>query len=164
MKIYEIDQAIEQLIADSIDQETGETNLDLEALDALQLERGKAVENLALYFKNLMAEAEAIKAEEDKLKKRRESTLKTAERVESYLTYVLQGEKFKTPRVVVGYRTSSSVEVGDGFVEWAAKNAPNLLRTTTKTEPDKAAIKDALKNGEDVKCAAMISKTTMSIK
>lgn len=165
MKIFEIDAEIERLIEDSVDPETGESNLDFDAVESLQMERAKAVENLALYYKNLCAEAEAIEAEEKNLAKRRKVTENAAERVRGYLEYVLKGERFKSPRVIVSYRNTPSVSLDDEvFMAWAAENSPSLIRTTVKTEPDKAAIKDALRNGEDIKGAALVIKTTLNVR
>ena len=165
MKIFEIDAEIERLIEDSVDPETGESHLDFDAIESLQMERAKAVENLAMYYKNLCAEAEAIEAEEKNLAKRRKATENAAERVRGYLEYVLKGEKFKSPRVVVGYRSMPSVTIDDDiFMAWAAENSPSLIRTTVKTEPDKAAIRDALKSGEDIVGASLVVKTTLSVR
>ena len=63
--IYEINQAI----MDCLDPETGEI-LDMEALEALQMDRVQKAENVACWRKNLMAMIASIKAEEDALKKR----------------------------------------------------------------------------------------------
>ena len=58
MKLYEIDNAI----LDCIDLETGEV-IDTERLDALNMERDAKIENVVLWIKDLMAEANAIKVE-----------------------------------------------------------------------------------------------------
>lgn len=163
MRIYEIDAAIESLIANSVDEETGEILVDPEQLDALQMERDTAVENLALYVKNLSAEASAIKAEEEKLAKRRKSTEKTAESAKKYLEYALRGEKFKTARVAVSYRKSAKLELADGFLEWAKLNAPELLRVK-EPEADKDAIKAALKGGAVINGATLVENTSIQIK
>lgn len=163
MKIYEIDAAIEQLIAESVDEETGEVLIDPQKLEALQMEREKAVENLALYYKNLMAEAEAIKTEEENLAKRRLSTVRAAERAESYLTFVLGGEKFKTPKVQVSYRTSQKVKLDNDFVEWAQVHAPDYLKYR-EPEANRAAIRAALKSGVQIKGAALEENVNIQIR
>lgn len=60
--IYEIDQQIMQCI----DFETGEI-VDAEKLNALQIEKDKKIEGIACWIKNLNAEAQNIKAEEQAL-------------------------------------------------------------------------------------------------
>lgn len=163
MKIYEIDAAIEQLIAEGMDEETGELLCDFEKLDALQMERNKAVENLAMFYKNLMAEAEDIKVEEAALKKRREATVKAAERAEEYLKYVLCGEKFKTARVAISYRKSVKVELANDFVAWAKENAPQYLKWK-EPEADKREITAALKSGVEISGATLAESVNMTIK
>ena len=163
MTIYQIDKEIEELIASSIDEETGELLFDTDRLEELQLARDEKVENLACLHKNLVAEAKAIKAEEEALAKRRKSVESEAERTKAYLEYVLNGENFKSARCAVGHRSSESVEVGDGFVDWAKKNSPDLLRVK-EPEADKTAIKSLLKSGSIIPFASLVKKTTIQIK
>lgn len=56
MTLYEIDQAIQGLV----DPETGEL-MDYEAFAALQMDRDAKIENMALWYKDLMADAMAAK-------------------------------------------------------------------------------------------------------
>lgn len=141
MSIYDIDSAIVSLI----DAETGEVS-DEEAFDALQMERDKKVENIGLYFKDLTAEAKAIKEEEASLAARRKSVEAKAERLKKLLDYALQGQKFSSPRLKVSYRKSSTVELAEGFTDWAMSNADDLL-TYSDPKPNKTAIKAAIKDG-----------------
>lgn len=141
MSIYDIDAAIVSLI----DTETGEVP-DEEAFDALQMERDKKVENIGLYFKDLQAEAKAIKEEEASLAARRKSVEAKAERLKKLLDYALQGKKFNSPRLKVSYRKSSTVELAEGFTDWAMSNADDLL-TYSDPKPNKTAIKAAIKDG-----------------
>ena len=70
MKLYEIDPAIDALIEKLIDPETGEIT-DTSAIEALEMEKAKKIENLACYIKNLTADAAAYKAEKDAFPARR---------------------------------------------------------------------------------------------
>jgi len=162
MTIYDIDKAIADLLA--VDEETGEvTLLNAEAFEALQMERERKAENLALACKNLTAEAAAIKAEEANLKKRRETVEAQASRAIEYLAYVLNGEPFKTPKVAVSYRKTQSVKFDPEFMEWAKNNAPGLLREK-EPEADKTAIKQAIKDGITVPHAEIVTNISMLIK
>lgn len=163
MKIYEIDQAIEDLIAESIDEETGELLIDEEKLNALQMEKDKKIENLALFIKNASAESAAIKNEEAALASRRKALDNSIDRAKQYLEFVLKGDKFKTARVVVSYRNSTSVTLDDRFLEWAQQTGNAFLRIKPP-EPDKKLIGDALKRGELVPHASLTTNTTMTIK
>ena len=141
MSIYDIDAAIISLI----DTETGEVT-DEEAFDALQMERDVKVENIGLYFKDLTAEAKAIKEEEASLSARRKAVENKAERLKHLLDYALNGDKFSTPRLKVSYRKSSTVELKEGFTAWAEEHADDLL-TYLEPKPNKTAIKAAIKDG-----------------
>lgn len=141
MSIYDIDAAIVSLI----DTETGEVS-DEEAFDALQMERDKKVENIGLLLKNTVAEAKAIKEEEASLAARRKTVENKAERLKHLLDYALNGDKFSSPRLKVSYRKSSTVELSEGFTDWAMSNADDLL-TYLEPKPNKTAIKAAIKDG-----------------
>ena len=58
MNLYEIDAAITALV----DPETGEVS-DFDAFDQLSMARDQKIENMALYYKKLVADAGAYKAE-----------------------------------------------------------------------------------------------------
>lgn len=158
MKLYEIDQAIESLI----DPESGEI-LDIDCFAELQMEREQKIENMALWVKNLNAEADAIKAEVESLTGRERSARHKAKRLLSYLTSILEGEKFTTSKVAITFRKSSSVEIDDGFVEWAKENNPALLRTK-EPEADKTAIKGFIKSGKEVPFARLVENQSVQIK
>lgn len=164
MRLYEIDAAIERLIADSIDEETGELLIDPAELEALQMERDAAAEGLALYVKNATAEAQAIRAEEIKLAERRRAREKAADRARRYLELSLKGDALETARVRVSYRRSTAVELDAyRFLEWAKKDAPGLL-TVPEPAPDKKAIADALKAGAAVPFARLEERQNIIIK
>lgn len=141
MSIYDIDAAIVSMI----DTETGEVT-DEEAFDALRMERDKKVENIGLLLKNTVAEAKAIKEEEASLAARRKAAENKAERLKHLLDYALNGDKFSSPRLKVSYRKSSTVELAEGFTDWAEVHADDLL-TYLEPKPNKAAIKEAIKDG-----------------
>ena len=108
MKLYEIDIAIQALIDGAVDEETGEVKeIDREELGALQMEREKKLEGVALGVKNLSAEAAAIKAEEDRLEKRRKVLENKADRLKAFLMENIGSEKLETARVKVSVRQSS---------------------------------------------------------
>lgn len=163
MRIYEIDQAIEDMIANAIDPETGELILDNEALDALQMERDQKIENLALYVKDLTATAKAIRDEERALAERRQAIEKKSARLQQYLTYALQGQKFSTPRVACSFRRSETVECGPEFIEWAKKNDVSLLRQK-EPEVNRTEIKAKLKAGMTIPYTALVEKQNLTIK
>ena len=94
--LYEIENAI----LECVDLETGEI-IDPEKLDALEMEREKKIESVILWRKDLLAEAEAVKKEADTLSKRAKSCESKAEQLKNYISYALNGAKFKTDRCSV---------------------------------------------------------------
>ncbi len=163
MNIYEIDKTIEELIAASIDPETGELLIDDAALDELQMERTAKVENLALYIKNSAALAAGIRQEEKALAERRQAIERKVDRLKRYLDYALGGQKFTTEKVACTFRKSESVEIAPEFIEWAAANDASLLRMK-EPEADKTAIKKLLKDGAEIPYASLVTKQSITIK
>ena len=140
MTIYEIDNAI----LNCIDEETGEV-IDTEQLDKLQMERDTKLENVACWIKELKAEAEAIKAEKQILANRQKVAENKAESLKKYLAYALDGKKFSTARCAVSFRNTESVEITPEGLEALMKEHDELL-TYKEPEPNKTAIKNAIKN------------------
>ena len=140
MTLYDIDNEI----MNCIDMETGEV-IDTEKLNDLQMERDAKIENVALWIKELKAEAEAIKNEKQSLADRQRVAENKAESLKNWLAYALNGEKFKTAKCSISYRNSESVEVTEEGLEALMRDHDDLL-TYKAPEPNKKAIKDAIKN------------------
>ena len=161
MRLYEIDVELDALLS-NVDEETGELLIDAEAIDALMAERQTVLEDLACEIKNIAADVAALRDEETALAERRKRLVKKADWLKGYLEAALAGDKLNTPRVVVSYRKSKAVEVGDAFFPWAAAHAGYLRYSDP--EPDKKAIGDALKRGEEIPGAQMVERVSMTIK
>ena len=155
MNIYEIEQAI----MDLVDPETGEIT-DFDALDALSMARDEKIENVALWIKNLVAEAKAIREEEKSLAERRKAAENKAESLEKYLEQTLSGEKFSTAKVAISYRKSKAVEIADEatFIKAGAYLVPQDPKI------DRKAISDALKTGAIVNGAELVERNNIQIK
>ena len=158
MSIYEIDDAITSLV----DMETGEID-DEKRYDELQMERTQKIENIGCYYKNLTAEAKAMKEEEANLAQRRKAVENKAERIKALLVYALKGEKFESPKVRCGYRKAKSVQVDDSFVAWAREHADDLL-TFKEPTPDRKAIKAALEDGREIEHAEIVTNESLQVK
>ena len=157
MTLFEIDKAILDFQFE-VDEETGEI-LNTQDLDELQMARDTKIENIGLWIKNLNAEANAVKAEKDAMADRQKRLEKKAESLKNYLTYILDGQKFSTPRVAMSFRRSESVNITDEY------SVPDeYLTVTTMTKPDKKAIKDAIKGGKEVAGAELVTKSNLQIK
>lgn len=158
MTIYEIDQAIMRCV----DLETGEI-IDTEKLDKLQMEKEKKLENVACWIKDLKAEAEALKNEKLALAERQRVAENKAESLKKWLAYALQGEKFKTSKCAISFRKSEAVEVTDEGLNNLMKEHDELL-TYKAPEPNKTAIKQALKDGLSVAGVQLVQNTSTIIK
>ena len=156
MTIYEIDSRIQEFMNAMVDPETGELleDLDFSELEALQMARDEKVANCLLAYKNLNAEAAAIRAEMANLEKRAKRLENRANGFYNYADYCLAGSEFNDPRVAAKYTQSKTTEVSADFLEWAALNGrQDLIRQkpAPAPEPNKTAIAKAIKAGEDLK-------------
>ena len=158
MKLYEIDNAI----LECIDMETGEV-IDAEKLDALNMERDAKIENVVLWIKDLKAEAEAIKAEKLALAERQKVAENKVESLKKWVAYALGGQKFSTAKCAVSFRNTESVEVTEEGLEALMKEHDELL-TYKAPEPNKKAIKDAIKDGLSVAGVQLVQNISTIIK
>ena len=158
MKLYEIDNAI----LECIDMETGEV-IDAEKLDALNMERDAKIENVVLWIKDLKAEAEAIKAEKLALAERQKIAENKVESLKKWVAYALGGQKFSTAKCAVSFRNTESVEVTEEGLEALMKEHDELL-TYKAPEPNKKAIKDAIKDGLSVAGVQLVQNVSTIIK
>ena len=148
---------IKKEILNCRDPETGEI-IDEAALMALTIERDLKVENVALWIKNLAAEAKAYKDEKDAFAQRQKTAENKAESLKKYLGTALEGQKFKSTRVSVSYRRSESVECDDlGQVddEYLKYREPDI---------NKVKIKEAIKAGIQVDGCKLVEKQNIQIR
>ena len=158
MKLYQIDEAI----LNCIDTETGEI-IDADQLDKLTMERDTKLENVACWIKDLKAEAEALKAEKQALAERQRVAENKANSLKKYLAYALDGKKFSTAKCAVSFRSTERVEVTDEGLNNLMKEHDELL-TYKAPEPNKTAIKQAIKDGLNVAGVQLVQNTSKIIK
>lgn len=123
MTLYDIDAQIAALDGAAeddmlIDAETGELISVSQALDALRMERETKLENVACWVKNLIAEADAIREEENRLIKRRKAAETKAANLKAWLLAAMTREdgttdKLKTGRVMVSVKRNPPSTVVD---------------------------------------------------
>ena len=122
----------------------------------------KAV-NVAMYARNLEAEAEAISEATKEMVKRYRSMSAKADRLRSYLLSEMQRtqtKQIKCPYFVLSLRkTPASVRIAPNAV------IPEFLLAPPKTqEADKRAIKEAIEKGLVIEGVTLESGETLSIK
>lgn len=152
--LYKIDQAI----LECVDFETGEI-IDQGRLDELMMERSLKIESVALWVKNLESDAVAYKAEKEAFAAREKQANEKAKRLKEWLARVCEGRKFSTSKCAVSFRASEAVEITEG-----ATIPEQYMRTKTTSEPDKTAIKAALKAGEEINGCRLATKLSTNIK
>lgn len=158
LKLYEIPTEIDALI----DPETGEIT-DVEKLTELVNRFNNGVEWLALEVKNSLAEADALKKEKDAFAQREKVASNRAKNLKNYLTYLLNGEKFKTDKVAISWRRSEQVQVDEeNFLPWAKEH--NAYLRWKEPEVDKTALKEAFKQGIEVPYAELVENQSIQIK
>lgn len=162
MTIYEIDNAIQEALEAAIDPETGELTDEalLSDLEELQMERNQKVENIICFIKNLDADAKAIREEEKALAARRKTAERRSDSLRNYLQWALAGEKFSSARGSVSFRRSKQVEIDQNRLF----ELPEKYLRYKDPEPDKKAIGEALKAGEDLPGCSLIENVSMIIK
>ena len=165
MQLYAIKSeydAILQLCNQHAEENNGEIPESLsDSLEAICDTLEEKAVNCALLVKNCLGEAEAIKCEEKRLAARRKIAENTAERVKTYLSaYLPAGTKINEARVVIGWRKSEAVKINDGIA--VPREYCRIIPETV--EPDKIALKSALKSGVEIAGVSIEEKQNIQIK
>lgn len=153
MKLYEINEAIDELI----DKETGEV-LDESALAELALARDEKIHNIAAYIINLRAEAAAAKERAEVFTARRKAAENKAESLQRYLERQLDGQKWSDADFKISWRTSQATEIYDESsipVDYQIAQAPKI---------DKAGLLRTLKMGREIPGVRLVERQSMSVK
>ena len=155
MTLYDIDLGI----MECVDQETGEV-IDIEKLQALEMERDSKISGIACWIKNLKAEAEAIKAEKQNLTKRQQVAENKAESLKEYLSVYLNGAKYKDARVSISYRKSTTVEIDENV---DLRKLPEDCQKIT-IEPRKTVLKEKLEDGQEFDGVRLVENSNIQIR
>ena len=163
MKLFDIDARIMACVKidekRALDTETGEI-VDLEAIEALEMERDTKLENIGCWYKQLLAEADAIKAEKNAMAEREKVRRNKAESLKGFLGRYLDGKKFETAKVAMSFRKSEAVE----FDAKCIGDVPEEFLKFKDPELDKVAVKKAIKAGETVPGCELVARQNLQIK
>ncbi|MEF2911547.1 siphovirus Gp157 family protein [Phascolarctobacterium succinatutens] len=163
MKLFDIDERLAACVkldeSRVVDTESGEI-IDLEAIAALEMERDKKIENLGCWYKNLLAEAEALKAQKNAFAEREKAKKAKAESLKGFLGRYLNGKKFETAKVAMSFRKSEAVE----FDAKCIGDVPEEFLKFKDPELDKVAVKKAIKAGETVPGCELVARQNLQIK
>jgi len=151
-KLYEIKQDI----LDCIDMETGEIT-DPERLEQLQIDRHEKLRNIAFVAINASADITAYREQEKRFTAKRKAAEKTLAWAKETLARELAGQKMKEAEFTISYRPSEVVEIDDD-----ADLPAEFIKM--KSEWDKAAIKEALKEGAIFDGCRLVQKQNIQIR
>lgn len=157
MNLYEIKQEFEKAIEECVDMETGEI-INPTRLDELNMVLTDKRENVALYIKNLSAEAKAIDEEAKNLTNRKRVLNNKVEGLKKYLADNLEGHKFETAKVVVSFRKSEQLEIN------SIEHIPTEYLISQEPKIDKVALKKSIKQGSVINGVQIITKQNIQIK
>lgn len=166
MKLYEYNEIIDTLLGMDEEGVDGETGLvfDVTLLDKLEMKRKDKIENLLLFTAQLDADAEDIEDYISKLKVRAKAKKNKADSLKDWLAEEITryGDKqFETQKIKATVRTDKVAHIID-----QALLPPEFLRfkPAPAPEPDRTAIKNAIKAGQHISGAELIQSKTVQIK
>lgn len=166
LKIYEIPLAIRNALeAITIDEETGEI-VGADKLDELTESAQVKIANTARFIRELDAQIVGMEIAADNMKKRINTAKKfrdflAVRSVQAMLALPNDVRKIEEPDIRVSARKSESVLLDD---ESLLDKKFIKVEVITKQSPDKKAIKEAIKSGEEVKGARLCTNYSLQIK
>ena len=171
MKLYEINLQLQQLLDELVfDPETGEIGEDmgtvLAQIDALQLQRMDVLEYLAKCVLNYRSDAAALKAEEQRLKERRQRIERKEDRLLQILDRECAGEKTDLGVATLNYRKTTRVDVQDAkaAIRWLTENGhPDCCRIPDP-EVSTSDVGRLLKAGMEIPGVQRINSLSCSLK
>ena len=169
MKLYEVNQAIEEIFEQMVDPETGEISEDelfMEKLSALQMEKSRILEYLAKHVLNNKSHIDSIKAEEQRLKERRQTTEHKVQKLMAILDRECAGQKTDLGVATVCYRKTSRVEIensNDAYT-WLHQNGHTDCYKVADPEISKAEVKKLLVEGVKIPGVCLVQGNSCSLK
>ena len=164
MNLYELNLAFNNLL-EVLENTEDEITKDLVAnsLNEIKMQTTEKIENIIKYIKNLESETVAIETEVKRLQQRKKATENKINRLKEYLkdfTSTTENKKYNTGLFKLSVRKNApSVNVVD------LKAIPNtFIKKEVVETVDKAAIKKAIKDGQEVAGIELIQSESILIK
>ena len=159
MKLFDIHQSILKVLDGGVDPETGEINEEAAGLlSDLEMAKEEKVLNIAKVIKTLVAEQKAFEAEKKRVDSGIKSRKNRVQWLKGYLMDFAPGLKVKDAQASVSYRSSESV-----LVTCEPGDLPEIYQKH-KVDANKTALKLALKSGESIEGAEIVTKEGVQIK
>lgn len=169
MKLYEVNQAIEDIFGLLVDPETGEVIPDealLAQLESLQMERSRILEYLAKLVLNTRSQVSGLKEEEKRLKERRAMLERKDDRLMAILDHECHGEKTDCGVATVCYRKTTKVDVSDDAtaISWLMENGHPQCYRVPAPEISKTEVKKLLTAGTEVPGVSLVQDYSCSLR
>lgn len=171
MKLYEINAVIAQLVDQlDVDTETGEVGENYDAvmdqIHALDMERTSILQYLAKIVPNTRAEAAMLKAEEQRLKERRDTLTRKEDRLMKILDRECAGQKTPLGIATLNYQKASRLEVTDAAkaVAWLKRRKYLDCFRVPAPEVAKTEVKKLINSGVAVPGCAVVEDYSCSLK
>lgn len=168
MKLYEIANEYLSLLEMAENEEIPPEVL-ADTLEAIGGEIEEKADNIGCVLKEIEAEINAFKAEEQRLAERRKRKEKLYEKLKTYLSETLQRigvDRVETTRNIISFRKSEAVEVDEEkFLKWANEqfNRDDLIISTYTEKANKTEIKKELKAGIEIPGAVLVTKKNLQL-
>lgn len=168
MKLYEIANDYLALLQAIENDELPEEAI-ADTLEAISGEIEVKADNIGCVLKEIEAEINAFKAEEQRLAERRKRKEKLYEKLKTYLSETLQRigvDRVETTRNIISFRKSEAVEVDEEkFLKWANEqfNRDDLIISTYTEKANKTEIKRELKAGIGLPYATLVTKQNLQL-
>jgi predicted nucleic acid-binding Zn-ribbon protein len=165
MNLYEISEQFEELARLAETEDIPQQALE-DTFEMIKGEFDSKIDSLASLVKNISAESEAIKAEENRLKERRQSKEKAVERIQNMISNNMLKSQIltvETPRNRVSFRKSRKVNV-DMDAEKFYSMYPEYCSVTTEYKINKNDLKKAIDSGEHFAGANIVENMNLQIK
>nr|DAQ76788.1 MAG TPA: resistance protein [Caudoviricetes sp.] len=136
-----------------------------DTLESIEGDFKEKADNTACMIKNLLAEAEAIKKEQEALAARAKSKLTRADGMKAYLARAMQETgvmKLETPRNVLSFRRSASLFIQDEE-DFKQKHA-DLCKREIKVTIPKSEITKLIKEGQMIDGVELRENMNLQVK
>ena len=147
-QIYQIDQAIRDIIENDVNPETGVIEYDVsDQLDQLEISKEVLTKNVALYYKEMTMFHDSVKAEKKRLADIDSSLSQKLEKLKEFIqNNIAEGEKIKTEQIEISWRKSSTCEVNPLIdLETLYKSNPEIVEKAINYKVNKNLAKKIYK-------------------
>lgn len=168
----ELFDSLDAIMEDAGDSEEDTADMEqawFDTLEGMEMAIEDKAENVAVYIKGTLAEAEELKAERDRLNARIKARQNAAERMKKYLLdnmVRMSRTKIETPKAVISVRNNAeSVAVMDeaALIEWAQEEHEENLKYKLP-DINKTAVKKAMQAGEEIPFCELRRTQSVTVK